>query len=630
MNTIEKLVYTNENCVGCNKCIRACGCDGANIAVTENGQSRISVDPTKCIGCGACIDACKHHARSFYDDTERFFFDLKKGKHISILLAPSFKANYPEEYERVLGGLKSLGVRHIYSISFGADITTWGYLNYIKKYNYLGGISQPCPAVVGYIERYVPELLPKLFPVHSPMMCGAIYVRKYLHNEDALAFISPCIAKKMEIDDPNTQGYVSYNVTFDHLMKYVKEHGISGSFASDEIEYGLGSLYPMPGGLKENVYWFLGNDVYIRQVEGQSHIYHYLKKKSTELAQGQTNALFIDALNCSEGCLCGTAVDSEHKQNTDAFYNVHQIKLASQKESKKGAWSKKLSPEKRLAALNKQFKDLDLNDFIRKYTDLSGECKKEKPSTAALEQVYHSMLKDTPQSRTIDCECCGYNTCEEMACAIYHGYNRKENCIHYVKDEMQREREIAASVQDTINSVNRLFENLYEAVDNMAKGNEDSAKESTEITVDMANLSNFNEQLNLALGEIQELIKGLDENTAGIMNVATKTNLLAINARIEAAHAGDAGKGFSVVANEIQELALVARETASLSTESQEKILASIRKLMEEANLLTETISTVNDRAQTLAATTEEISASSDEIINTADNVMSELETLVK
>lgn len=630
MSTSGQLVYTNEKCVGCNKCIRACGCDGANIAVTEDGISRISVDPSKCIGCGACIDACQHHARSFYDDTERFFADLKSGKKISLLLAPSFKANYPEDYERVLGGLKSLGVRHIYSISFGADITTWGYLNYIQKYNYLGGISQPCPAVVGYIERYVPELLPKLFPIHSPMMCGAIYVKKYLHNDDALAFISPCIAKKMEIDDPNTQGYVSYNVTFDHLMKYVNEHGISGQLATDEIEYGLGSLYPMPGGLKENVYWFLGNDVYIRQVEGQSHIYQYLKEKSAEISRGQTHALFIDALNCGEGCLCGTGVDEEHKLSTDAFYNVHQIKLASQKNSKKGAWAKKLTPEKRLAALNKQFKNLDLNDFIRKYTDRSEGCRKAKPDQATLDQIYNSMLKTTPESRTIDCECCGYSSCEEMACAIYHGYNRKENCIHYVKDEMQHEREIAASVQGTINTVNRLFETLYGAVDNMAKGNEDTAKESTEITVDMANLSKFNEQLNAALDEIQELIKGLDENTAGIMNVAIKTNLLAINARIEAAHAGEAGKGFSVVANEIQELALTARQTAALSTESQEKILNSIRKLLVDAELLTETISTVNDRAQTLAATTEEISASSDEIISTADNVMSELETLVK
>ena len=60
----------------------------------------------KCVACGACFDVCKHEAREYKDDTERFFDDLKKGEKISILLAPAFKANYPKEYESVLGGLK--------------------------------------------------------------------------------------------------------------------------------------------------------------------------------------------------------------------------------------------------------------------------------------------------------------------------------------------------------------------------------------------------------------------------------------------------------------------------------------------------------------------------------------------
>ena len=199
-----------------------------------------------------------------------FFADLKKGEKISLLLAPAFKANYPNEYEKVLGGLKKLGVNRIISISFGADITTWGYLNYVQQNNFVGGISQPCPAVVGYIERYAPQLLPKLFPVQSPMMCGAIYARKEMGVTDKLAFISPCIAKKMEIDDPNNKGIVSYNVTFDHLMKYVREHHISGDLATDEVEYGLGSIYPMPGGLKENVYWFLDMMYTFARLRGRS------------------------------------------------------------------------------------------------------------------------------------------------------------------------------------------------------------------------------------------------------------------------------------------------------------------------------------------------------------------------
>ena len=202
-NVVQGLVRTNDKCVGCNKCISVCSCTGATIAEqTEDGKNVIQVDGSKCVSCGACFDACEHGAREYMDDTEAFFEALKRGERISLLIAPAFLANYPREYESVLGGLKQLGVNRLISISFGADITTWAYLNYIKKYNFMGGISQPCPAVVGYIERYIPELLPKLFPVQSPMMCGAIYVKKYMGVSDKLAFISPCIAKKNEIESP--------------------------------------------------------------------------------------------------------------------------------------------------------------------------------------------------------------------------------------------------------------------------------------------------------------------------------------------------------------------------------------------------------------------------------------------
>lgn len=316
-------------------------------------KKRIDVDGKKCIACGACFDVCEHQAREFRDDVERFFAGLKKGERISVLIAPAFKANYPKEYESVLGGLKAAGVNRFISVSFGADICTWGYLNYVQQNNFLGGISQPCPAVVGYIERNAPELLPKLFPVQSPMMCAAIYAKKSMGITDKLAFISPCIAKKMEIDDPNNKGYISYNLTFDHLMKYVKEHNVKGHLQSDEIEYGLGSLYPTPGGLKENVYWFLGESVFIRQMEGEKHMYHYLEREKDRIAKGKTPYLFIDALNCSSGCLYGTGCDPKIGETDEPLCNLLEIREVCKNSSRNSAWSKKLTPEKRLKLLNK-------------------------------------------------------------------------------------------------------------------------------------------------------------------------------------------------------------------------------------------------------------------------------------
>ena len=97
-NEFEALVYTNSNCVGCNKCISVCSCMGACVSEKpdENGTSKIQVDGTKCIACGACFDACEHDAREYHDDTERFFADLAKGVKISLLIAPAFLADYPK------------------------------------------------------------------------------------------------------------------------------------------------------------------------------------------------------------------------------------------------------------------------------------------------------------------------------------------------------------------------------------------------------------------------------------------------------------------------------------------------------------------------------------------------------
>lgn len=637
------LVYTNDNCIVCNKCISACPVLGANHVTTQpDGSSKIEVNADFCISCGACFDVCAHKARSFRDDTERFFDDLKKGTKISLLVAPAFMANYPTEYEKYLGILKKAGANRIISISFGADITTWAYLKYITENHFVGGISQPCPAVVRYIERHIPQLLPKLMPVHSPMMCGAIYAKKYMGISDKLAFISPCIAKKNEIDDPNCKGYVSYNLTFDHLIEYIKRHNLTSAiFAKDEIEYGLGSIYPTPGGLKENVFWFLGNDVFIRQAEGEHAMYEYLQEYLERLKDKKPLPFMVDALNCEKGCLYGTGVTNTNAHGDDVLMNLWNIRSESVK--KKGAWGKNLTPKKRLAAFNSNFSHLRLEDFIRHYTDRSNEVSLERPDKQQLNAIFANMGKDTHSKQNIDCSACGYKTCHHMVEAIHNGINIKENCVHYAKDlaleaAKQAENlaeEIHKNSEENVKNMDRIngiitettedFGIMTTSLSDLSNGNENNAEESTEIAMNMQNVNRFSQEMRNAFDHITEFLISIEENNEAIFNIASQTNLLALNASIEAARAGDNGKGFAVVADEIKALSESSRKAAQDSSKNSTEVRGFMNDLMKQADTLSTLVSHVEDRVANQVAATEEITASTKMVEDLARQIQEKL-----
>lgn len=434
----EGLIYTNENCIGCNKCVGVCLAMGACISQVVDGKTHIAVDPLRCTACGACFSVCAHQARSYNDDTEQFFRDLGKGEKISVLISPVVYAHYPDLYGKILGTLQQMGVRHLLPVAFGADICTWAHLQYLKRHRRTGMISSRCPVIVSYIEHFHPELIPSLMPIQGPMMCTAIYARRHLHIKDKFAYIGPCIGKAMEKWRNQERKCVTYNITIRSLMKYLRARGLSECIAEEELSYGLGLYYPAPDGLAANLKWFLGDEELVRSVSGKRMAYEWLDRNAGVLAEGEMPFTLIDVLNCRDGCIEGTATEDACNRHDEAYYTLMRYRRGREYLHHEGPWSRKLTPWERRELFEERHKDLELSDYLRTYQDQSAQCQDWEPSKEEADAIYDSMHKYDAASRHIDCSSCGYETCADMMKAIYNGFNDSHNCIHYEQAEAER------------------------------------------------------------------------------------------------------------------------------------------------------------------------------------------------
>lgn len=60
------------------------------------------------------------------------------------------------------------------------------------------------------------------------------------------------------------------------------------------------------------------------------------------------------------------------------------------------------------------------------------------------------MKKNTAEEQSINCSCCGYESCKQMAHAIHNGFNKKENCIYYIKKEVEEQKEKALTMAEEL------------------------------------------------------------------------------------------------------------------------------------------------------------------------------------
>ena len=450
------LIYTElKECLDCNKCIHECPILKSNVSMLDmHGSRKMCVDEKECILCGTCIDTCVHNARHYRDDCDAFLSELKQGREFSVLVAPAFYLAYPNEGRRIMGYLQSLGVKKFYSVGFGADIGVWAYINHMAQSGTAGNLSQPCPVVVNFIEKHLPKLLPSLIPVQSPMMCLAIYLKRYMGIKEDLVFLGPCIAKKMEMQSKRGLGLVRHNVTFKNLIRHISENGIDLAEyleARDEIEAGMGALLPSPGGLRANLEYYLGPEASIFQLEGEYKIYDFFRSlAANENGHDEFIPMLMDVLNCERGCSYGTGAEPRPGKEYGTGFQAIAMRMKKYGFLKDENQQPLVNYPDRLARLNDNFKELKLEDFMCEY-DATIARKIHRITDDELEAIFtNELLKFTDRDRHIDCSACGYKTCRYMAIAIAFGINHRGNCVYYVKDSLVKTMEEIKATEERL------------------------------------------------------------------------------------------------------------------------------------------------------------------------------------
>lgn len=586
------ITFDAEKCVACNNCVRVCPSMEANtVEHDENGNARFNIDPDKCIRCGACVKVCNHHARSYEDDTERFWNDLKSGQHIVAICAPAVKVSFDGCWRNVLDILQKNGVEKIYDVSFGADICTWGHIRYLEKHPKSKIISQPCPAIVNYIKKYCHEALKHLSPVHSPMLCTAVYLKKYLGETAKIAALSPCIAK---LDEFNETGLVDYNVTFERLGELLRRNGtnldslkkVRSNFEFSGIQGSMGAVYPRPGGLKACLE--LENPALnVITSEGTDSVYKNLDLYS-EIAERDLPDVF-DVLSCDKGCGSGPAIGSQM-----SIYRMSGIMNGIEKynRTKRVQFDRK-HRDKQFLQFDKQFK---LEDFIREY--IPDDIHTIDVTEDQIDEMLTRMGKNTETERNYNCHSCGFPTCRKMAEAILKGVSAITSCAQYMQQQADIRRgeieQTNISIGEVTNELNQvvsqLTENINEvkeAVGDISELNNTNHMQVLGLSEILGELRRQSDNINVAMESINVSVSGLSDITTNISNIARQINILSINASIEAARAGEAGKGFAVVAEEVGNLAGNSQEAVSEVKKSNELVFADIKRvndLVKEIN----------------------------------------------
>ncbi len=429
----EPLVSTiSERCRVCYQCVRECPAKAIRIA-----DRKAQVLPERCIGCGVCFKVCTQNAKRVLSAVADVEALLAGPDPVAAILAPSFAAEFIDfDYRLVVGMLRALGFDSVHEVAFGADLVAAQYQRLVAREADRLWIATTCPAVVGYVERYHPDLASSLAPIVSPMVATARLLRQTHGTRLRIVFIGPCIAKKREAVAPELAGEVDEALTFTEVRQLFSARSLDPSRVEmrefDPPHSRGGALFPISGGMLQAA--GIQEDLVTGHVmvgEGPAEFAKAIK----EAESGILETRLLEVLFC-KGCTMGPGMSSDlpffgRRARVSQFV---RNRIASLDQP---AWE----------SAHRRFATLDLSrDYARQDMRLP------VPSPQELGRILADLGKADP-TQELNCGACGYSSCRDHASAIYDGLAEPDMCLpHTIEQLRSTVEELAHSNEELANA----------------------------------------------------------------------------------------------------------------------------------------------------------------------------------
>ncbi len=208
---------------------------------------------------------------------------------------------------------------------------------------------------------------------------------------------------------------------------------------------------------------------------------------------------------------------------------------------------------------------------------------------------------------------------DESAGSLGAAISRASEAADDIEQRVVRQHELLAEGADEMQNLSASMEEIAATSDEVASAAEqarsaaDNGQDAGERVHEATNrVIDISDDLLESVAELTDRMDAIEEVVEVIAEVADRTNLLALNANIEAARAGDAGDGFSVVADEVKQL-------ANQTQEHTEEIAASISEIQAQADDTVDASETSHEQIQVASGQIEGVLEALEEIVEAAD-----------